>query len=487
MSLLARLSRVQPDGDSRIVFEDDERSLSVVQLLERAASLGGLFRSRGVEPGDRVAILLDRGLDATMAVYATLWAGACYVPVDRSSPVQRMRYVVQAAGCRLVVGAGLAPDWPAGAAYLDLNEVSASPAGGIEAHQAGPEEIAAILYTSGSTGTPKGVAIPHRALLAFADWGQKTFGLDAGDRIASLAPFHFDLSLFDLFTAPCAGARTRFMPDRLKLSPARLADWLVEHRISTWYTVPSMLGFLSLKGGLENRALSGLKRILFAGEVFPTRRLKALIRQLPDTAFFNLFGPTETNVCLYWPVDPARLVDERPIPAGIPACGAEIRVDPQCGELLVRAPCLMAGYWRDGRPHLPVDEAGWFATGDRVSVNPAGEFEFHGRLDRMIKRAGYRIEPAEIEQVLNRMEQVTAAAVVGLDDPVSGSRIVAAVAGRNLGQQTIRAFAGANFPPWMRPTHFLLLDDLPVLPNGKTDYQSVLRAIEQEFVTCPSS
>lgn len=487
MTLFDRLSGQGRRTHARTVFEEQDQSLSLAQLLERTVVLGTRLRSRGIEPGDRVAILVDRGIDAATAIYATLHVGACYVPVDSSSPVQRRCHIVQDAGCRLVVGAGPVPGWLAGIGYLDLTEAGTLPAGRKDTHRAGPEEIAAILYTSGSTGMPKGVAIPHRALLAFAEWGRETFGLDDSDRIASLTPFHFDLSLFDLFTGPCAGATTRFMPDLLKLSPARLVDWLSEHRITTWYTVPSILGFLAHKGGLEKRTPRTLKRILFAGEVFPMQRLKALVRLLPDTAFFNLFGPTETNVCLYWPVDPDRLADARSIPVGIPACGAEARVDPQRGELLVRGRCVMSGYWRDGSPQLPVDGEGWFATGDRVAVNANGEFEFHGRLDRMIKCAGYRIEPAEIEQVLNRLQQVAGSAVVGLEDTVSGSRIVAAVAGSDLGQQTLRTFASAHLPPWMRPTYYLLLDRLPALPNGKTDYQRVRRAIEQEIAKCLSS
>lgn len=484
MSLLARLSTLAGGRHERVVFEQDGRTLSVAQLLQQVATLGSQLRAQGIQPGDRVAILLGRGIEAATAIYAALGSGACYVPVDHSSSVQRMRYVIQDAGCQLVIGSGDAPDWLAGTRYLDLDAVTEPPADEVQVYQTGSEDIAAILYTSGSTGKPKGVAISHRALLAFVDWGTDTFGLDSSDRIASLAPFQFDLSLFDLFTGPCAGATTCFMPDRLKLAPVQLAGWLDECLISTWYTVPSILGFLSLRGGLGKSAPRRLKRILFAGEVFPTHRLKALTRQLPNTDFFNLFGPTETNVCLYWPVDLDRLTGKGSVPVGTSACSAEVRIDPQRGELLVRGPCLMSGYWHNGGVQLSLDEDGWFATGDRVSTNRYGEFEFHGRLDRMIKSAGYRIEPAEIEQTLGCMQQVSGSAVVGLDDPISGSRIAAMVTGNDLGTQAIRSFAGVHLPPWMRPTYYLLQDDLPVLSNGKTDYQRVYHILQQAFREC---
>ena len=480
---LLRAGRAEP---GQALFEDADRSLSAAELMEDAAALAAALRDRGVGRGDRVGIALGRGLDAARAVYGVLGAGACYVPLDPSSPPARLRHIARAAGCRLLLGRGGTPGWAQGLDWLDPAAASTTaPAAPPVAVR--PEDIAAILYTSGSTGTPKGVAIPHRAVRAFADWGRDTFGLDSGDRIASLAPLHFDLSLFDLFTGPAAGATTCFVPERLKLAPARLVDWLAGQRITTWYTVPSLLGFLALKGGLAQRDLGALKRILFAGEVFPTARLMTLAEQLPHTRLYNLFGPTETNVCLYWPVQRGRLEAGCAIPVGVPACGAELRIDPASGELQVRGPCLMAGYWRDGAPRPVFDEAGWFATGDRVSRNDRGEYLFHGRLDRMLKSAGYRIEPAEIEQVLNAMPGVSGAVVLGLEDAVSGTRLAAAVAGDGLGQAALRAWAAERLPAWMRPAYYVLLDSLPVLPNGKTDHQRLRRCIEEELAACPTT
>ena len=484
MNLVGHLLQAGQPGPDPALFEDGDRSLTRAGLAESAARLAAALRRRGVGRGDRVGIALGRGLDAARAVYGVLWAGACYVPLDPSSPASRLGHIVRAAGCRLLLGRGAAPDWAQGADWLDAD---APATGAVEPPVAvQPDDLAAILYTSGSTGAPKGVAIAHRAVQAFADWGRDTFGLDGGDRIASLAPLHFDLSLFDLFTGPAAGATTCFVPERLKLAPARLADWLAGQRITTWYTVPSLLGFLALKGGLAQRDLGALERVLFAGEVFPTARLMALVEQLPHTRFYNLFGPTETNVCLYWPVQPGRLEAGRPIPVGVPACGAALRIDAASGELLVRGPCLMAGYWRDGVPRLPLDAEGWFATGDRVSRNERGEYLFHGRLDRMLKSAGYRIEPAEIEQVLTAMPGVGGAVVLGLDDPVSGTRLAAAVAGSSLRQAALRAWAAERLPAWMRPAYYVLLEELPVLPNGKTDHQRLRRFVEEELAACPS-
>jgi acetyl-CoA synthetase len=131
---------------------------------------------------------------------------------------------------------------------------------------------------------------------------------------------------------------------------------------------------------------------------------------------------------------------------------------------------------------VPVlDEQGWFHSGDRVTLNVAGEFEYHGRLDRMIKSAGYRIEPTEIEKVLCAVPGVLQAAVVGIPDPLSGMRIAAAVAVEGTDRSSLQAHASKQLAAWMRPSFYLLMKDLPFLPNGKTDYQGISRAIELEM------
>ncbi|MCU7849886.1 MAG: AMP-binding protein [Candidatus Thiodiazotropha sp. (ex Lucinoma kastoroae)] len=482
MDLLQRLTTLVDNLPDHPLFEEEQRRYTVAEWFYKTQQLASRLMETGVIPGDRVIVSLERGIDAAMAIYAILWCGASYVPIDAAGPANRSRQILNDVGSRLVVGKGQCPEWASGAGYFDIM-VPAAPIAALEHPcEIEPEQIAAILYTSGSTGTPKGVTLSHRAIMAFVDWGHRVFQLNQHSRIASLAPFYFDLSLFDLFTAPCAGGTTCFMPDRLKLAPAKLADWLGQQSISCWYTVPSILGFLALKGGLRERALPKLKQILFAGEVFPTARLKSLTQQLPDVSFYNLFGPTETNVCLYWPIERALLENAKPIPIGKSACHASLRITESDSELLVKGPCLMSGYWQQsGKPMLPLDSDGWFHTGDKVSLNSDGNYRFHGRLDRMIKSAGYRVEPAEIEQLLNDIDSVDAAAVLSIPDPISGSRIAAAVAGRNNSQQMLRQYINKRLPAYMRPAYFLLLESMPVLSCGKTDYQAVGRMIEKEF------
>lgn len=479
-----RLRHICKHTPGRILFAEAGASLDAVTLLTQATRLATVLRAGGAGPGSNVALLLPRGLDAVVAVYGILLAGACYVPLSGQFPGERNRYISQNAGCRTVIVNSAAPTWLEDTEIETLDITSLPdllPAGG-GLPEYSLDDNATILYTSGSTGEPKGVVISLRAITAFTDWCVAAFSLDGNDRIASLAPFSFDLSLFDLFAAPAVGARTCFVPDELKLAPSRLVAWLGRHAISTCYTVPSMLIMLALRGGLDQQSLPQLRRVLFAGEVFPTSQLQRLSALLPDTELFNLFGPTETNVCLYWPVDRSRLADDAsPIPVGMPACGAEMAIDPEQGELLVKGPCLMTGYWHAGNAEPVLDPEGWYHTGDRVSVNVAGEYEFHGRLDRMIKSSGYRVEPAEIEQVLCTAPGVTQAVVIAIPDALSGTRITAAVAIEGADRVALQRHAKQQLAAWMQPSFYLLMKALPHLPNGKTDYMGITRAIEQEL------
>ncbi|MEE9342045.1 MAG: phenylalanine racemase, partial [Gammaproteobacteria bacterium] len=184
---------------------------------------------------------------------------------------------------------------------------------------------------------------------------------------------------------------------------------------------------------------------------------------------------------LYWPVDRKRLTAGEDIPVGYPACEAELGIDPEQGELLVKGPCLMSGYWQNGQCERLLDEQGWLHTGDRVSLTNHHEYSYHGRLDRMLKCSGYRIEPAEVEQVLISAPGVDACAIIGISDPVTGTRIAAAIESEQHDRRALQVFAKNHLPPYMRPAYYLYLDKLPLLANGKKDYQQINQEIRAQM------
>ncbi|MBT3811212.1 MAG: AMP-binding protein, partial [Gammaproteobacteria bacterium] len=421
---------------------------------------------------------LDRGIEAASSIYAVLSAGAIYLPLDIKNPVKRINFIIADAQPAFIIGIGDAPDWLDNPAiWLDLSQLPLTEIKGIFPVLVDKNNLAAILYTSGSTGNPKGVALSHQALMNFSSWAQTTFKLNQLERIASLAPFHFDLSIFDLFSSLASGATVYFLPARLSLSPSRLTAWLSEYKITTWYTVPSLLSFIALKGALQTTDLSHLKRLLFAGEVFPCPHLIKLADLLPDTELFNLYGPTETNVCCYWQVEHHRLTVEQNIPIGYAACDAALLIDTETGELLVNSLNNFSGYWQQGK--LQPLSTNYYPTGDKVALNTQGEYEYYGRLDRMLKCSGYRVEPAEIEQCINQLATIVSCAVVGIKDLTSGQRPVAAVVltGDATLSDTIKPLR-QQLAPYMQPCKFIVLDTLPRLANGKTNYQAIQRLFE---------
>ncbi|WP_305909386.1 amino acid adenylation domain-containing protein [Methylomarinum sp. Ch1-1] len=480
MSLLTAFHRQCQRAPDHIAFAEGQRRFSYAQVKQQASVLGAYLAQRNIQ-GQRVVIALERGIDAAVAIISALGAGACYIPLDTKNPPSRLNFIVNDAAPHCVIGKGACPEWlETPDLWLNIDQPPPAQAADWPLTIANEETLAAILYTSGSTGAPKGVALSHRAMRNFADWASCTFAIGAGDRIASLAPFHFDLSVFDLFSSLSAGAAVHFVPTGLTLSPSRLTAWLSDQRISVFYTVPSLLGFIALKGSLADNALPDLKTILFAGEVFPTPQLKKLCELLPNVDFYNLYGPTETNVCCYWPVERDRLHDDQAVPIGMPACGAVLSVDATTGELRVKSANNLSGYWQHGRltpPALSDDE--FYATGDKVSLNERGEYCYHGRLDRMLKCSGYRVEPAEIESVIMTCPAVSSCAVTGIPDSASGRRPAAALVlkpGATLND--VVKTAKQRLPAYMHPCKFIVLESLPCLSNGKTDYQTLQQQLE---------
>ena len=472
-----------------VALVEGDRTLGYGALLAQVQGIAAALAARGAGPGSRVALLLERGSLAVAAAFGVLMTGACYVPIDPRNPPARRDRILGDADVVAILGTSPAPDgWDR--LWLEAETCAAAPFDPVLPDRTA---LAAILYTSGSTGQPKGVALSHGAIAAFAHWAADLLALMPGERIASSTPLSFDLSTFDLFAVLGRGAHLDFIPAGLFMAPAQLADWLRGRAVAGWYTVPSLLAFLVYKGGLAAAPLVRLRFLVFAGEVFPTPALQSLAAALPETRLYNFYGPTETNVCCYWPVDRARLASGEPIPIGFPAADDRLHGDPVSGELWVQGPTLLSGYWQSGRlqpalsaiggagpmPSSAEASAAWYATGDRVSRNAAGEWLFHGRLSRMLKCSGYRVEPAEIEAALLALPGVRAAAVVGLADPAAGQRPAAVlVLESGMTVAAARNALKSRLPAYMLPSRYAVVDALPLLANGKVDCGRVREVLE---------
>ena len=349
-------------------------------------------------------------------------------------------------------------------------------------------DLAYVLYTSGSTGAPKGVMLSHANALAFVGWAAETFGVRAEDRLSSHAPLHFDLSVFDLFAAAYGGAAVVLVPSRTSVFPVELARFIEVNGITVWYSVPSILTALTLHGDLRAGSLPTLRAVLFAGEVFPTKHLRRLMQLLPHARFFNLYGPTETNVCTYHEVRPLP-EDATAIPIGKAIDGVdafaltdagETAAPGEVGELCVRGASVMQGYWGDAERTAKVLRAAAYHTGDLVRRDADGDYWLLGRRDAQIKTRGYRVELGEIEVALHEHPAVSDCAVVAMPDDEVTNRIAAFVVGaRAITESELVRHCADRLPRYMIPEVFAMVPELPKTSTGKVDRRSLREALHR--------
>lgn len=464
-----------------ICIQDKSYKLTYNDFKKKVFFLAYILQEQGIVKGDRVGLYLSRGIDALVAVYAILLINAIYVPLNIKDPESRVNYILEDVKAKLLIFREEKTPKFLNLKYLNLKHIiqpmnlnDISNMRNLE----GSENFSAILYTSGSTGRPKGVILSHRAMVTFVEWAGSTFKINSGDNIASLAPLSFDLSIFDIFTSLRYGASLFFIPDELTMSPAELTDWLATNKITIWYTVPSMLSFWAERGKIEHKKLPQLRTILFAGEVISIKTLQKLVALLPNVRFYNLYGPTETNVCAYWEVDKHRLNNISAIPIGFPACNSKLKIDTKENQLMVKGSTLMSGYWKS-EPIFPDD---WYATGDQVEQNELGEYLFKGRLDNMIKYFGYRIEPGEIESAINQITAVHTCKVVSINDK-AGKSILAAflVMHKKISIKNIKRMIESKLPKYMIPSLYYVGTEIPKLNNGKSDLLKIKKILEHWY------
>ena len=487
------------------------RSLTYRELEERSNQLAHLLRKHGVQNGDRVGIYFPKTVESLVAMFGVLKAGGVYVPLDPQQPAQRIQYIIDNCAIRALVTTrdklrGLDPaairsvqfsvftDGANGEATAQgfswgelANFPSSAPPDGLFPTTL---DLAYILYTSGSTGRPKGVMLSHQNALTFIDWCADIFQIQPEDRLSSHAPLHFDLSVFDVYNAIEAGATVYMVPDDALLFPATLAKFMAEKAISVWYSVTSALVHLVLHGNLKTQNLERLRLMLFAGEIFPIKYLRQLAEMLPNVELYNLYGPTETNVCTYYRVDRAQLPNMEKIPIGRACANTEVfAVDEQqrliqpgqTGELYVRGPSVTNGYWGDPeKTHKMVVpnyfqthyEEKMYRTGDLVVLREDGDYDFIGRRDNQIKSRGYRIELGEIESALLSHPAVKEVAVVAIPDEEVSNRIKAVVAaheGATLTAAHLQQHCAQRVPKYMIPDVIEFRETLPKTSTGKLD------------------
>jgi amino acid adenylation domain-containing protein len=447
-----------------------ERRMTFAELDAAAERLAGGLRASGVEHGDRVVLMAPNGVEAAVTIYATARAGAVVVPLNPTTRPAKLAYVLEHTGAAaMVCDRALADVAREAGAPNVLDDVLA--VDGPPGPPPGPDDLAAIIYTSGSTGRPKGVALTHANLVFVVGSIASYLEVTADDRVLSGLPLSFGYGLNQLLT--CVHARATLVLERSLAFPGRLVELLERERITGVPGVPTFFSVLTGLDGLAERDLPDLRFLTNAGAALPRPLLDTVRRTFPGARLFSMYGQTEcTRVC-YLPPDQ---LDARPGSVGVPIPGTEAWVD-ETGELLVRGPHVMRGYWNDPAATAErIRPGGVLATGDLFRTDDEGYLYFVARKDDIIKSRGQKVAPREVEEALLAHPGVREAAVVGVADAILGEAVHAHVAAADLSERELRRHCAALLEDHLVPQRFQIHTELPKTVNGKIDRRALAGA-----------
>jgi amino acid adenylation domain-containing protein len=450
-------------------------------LRARAAAVAAALRSGGVRPGDRVAILLERGADAAAACFGAAAAGAVAVVVNDTLRARQVEYLLEHCGAStlltsaaLLARQGRTPCTPA--RIVDVADLPAR--GAADPVERPADEAAQIIYTSGSTGMPKGVVHSHAGLVAGARTISGYLGLRATDRTASILPFSSVYGFNQLLCAVATGGT--LVVERSPLASA-VAAALRREGVTVLAAVPPLWHQLLRAPEFAERPLPALRIAQNAGGHLPAEAVRRLRAAQPGARLFLQYGLTEVIRSTFLPPDE---VDRRPGSMGTAVPGARVEVvrpdltpcaPGEAGELVHRGPTVALGYWNDPEATARVFRAcpthgRAVFSGDVVRRDEDGFLHFVGRTDRMIKTMGYRVGPDEVADVLFGSGAVAEAVVTAEPDPARGERIVAHVVLRpGAAVERLEAFCRAEMPRYMQPARIQVHDALPRGAAGKYD------------------
>ena len=510
-----------------IACGDEKEELSYSALLLASKKLGA-FLSQHTAPRRPVALYLEKSVPTLIGFFGIVYAGGFYSVLDPSQPMARTVKILETlepsvvltdyanreraeeiiaelrgtANTTIPVELYVLNDLPG---IKDRGEAQAEGVTKEEEtllsdirDQAMDVDPLYVNFTSGSTGVPKGVTVGHRSVISFISSFVEIFGIDKEDVLGNQAPFDFDVSVKDIYSALFAGCRLQLIPRSYFSNPMELMDYLSEKKITNLTWAVSALCFVSVMNGLEYKVPEKVKRVMFSGEVMPIKHLNHWKKYLPEAMYVNLYGPTEiTCNCCYYILDREFQEGEK-IPLGktfpnekvfllgedgneiLPGTIADKKNEGSLeGEILVSGAGLAIGYYNDTAKtqeaftQNPLNKAYYercYRTGDLARYNEKGELVYCSRKDFQIKRMGHRIELGEIESTAMKIEEVTRALALYEADEQKLWLFYTGKADRKEIAKTLRSL----LPPFMIPNKTIQIEEMPLTKNGKIDRAALL-------------
>lgn len=488
LELLERSAQKHPN---KIAFSDMQTAICYLDFMRQCQSVGTALSAKGYYKRV-IAVYMDQSVCSLVSALGIVYAGNSYVIIDSKMPAERIRCILDTVHPAAILCSAETLDKVSETGFdgetIVTNSLTETPIDEQRLSNIRKKQIDSdplyILFTSGSTGMPKGTVIHHKNVLSYSAWFCEAFSLDEHTVFGNQTPFYFSMSVSDVYGTLRSGATLHIIPKKLFSFPVKLLEYLNEKTVNTLYWVPSALCIVADWKALDFMPVPTLQRVLFAGEVMPSRQLNYWRSKLPEAVFANLFGPTETtDICCYYVVN-RPIDDAQSVPIGVSCNNCEclivgekglITVEGEMGELYVRGSFVAPGYF--GNPEktssafvqnpLHNDYPEFvYRTGDLVRLNSYGEMEYVCRKDFQIKHMGYRIELGEIESAANATEGIKLAVVIydkEKDD------IVLIYNGKKMDSTILTAALAKRLPNYMMPTRIIRIREMPYNANGKID------------------
>ena len=487
---------------NKLAIIDGERKFSFKELEHYSKNLSSQISDCLEDSGAPVAVFMPKCAEVIISNLAIMYSGNFFTNFDFNSPKDRLNTLIESISPKAIITnhEGFALLKKIGAldttlimhvedALTDKVLYRPSEISNIKAIKIDTDP-ACIISTSGSTGIPKSVVLSHRNIIDFIDWCTEVFTFDQYDVIGSLSPFHFDIYILEIFVSLSRGSVLHIIPTKESAFPADLVNFLLKNSVTFIFWVPTIMVNISNLKILDSIKLSKLKKIFFAGEVFPAKHLNYWRVKLPDAQFVNLYGPIEIAVdCTYYIVN-RFFEDGESVPIGIPCRNTDIIIldknnksakEGEQGELCVRGSSLSLGYFNNlnqtnkvfvQNPLNKFYPEKIYRTGDLVYQNTQGEIMFIGRKDFQIKHMGYRIELLEIELAVLSLQEVKNACIIY--NSALKHIIMVFESDRDLSDMSIRQKLSSKLPKYMFPTKMHRIESIPRNANGKIDRQKLL-------------
>jgi len=478
-------------------------SLTFAELNEKVNQLAHLLRGEGIQPGDIVALMVERSFAMIVGILGIVKAGGAYLPVPPDTPPERTHYMLRDGGVKvLLVQKQTAGRVVCEGLIINLDDPDVyrgSTANPVILNQ--PRDLAYVIYTSGSTGKPKGVMIEHRSVVNRLNWMERTYPIGERDVILQKTPYYFDVSVWELFWWALTGAKLCFLMPGGERYPLAIVEYIKKHEVSILHFVPSMLNvfleYLDGKPAGVLKSLASVRQVFASGEALTSshvRKFNAILGSKTGARLTNLYGPTEATVDVSYFDCPAHN-DFESIPIGRPIDniklyivrdGKQVAIG-EPGELCIAGIGLARGYLNNAaltdekftdNPINPGERI--YRTGDVARWLLDGNIEYLGREDHQVKIRGLRIELGEIENTIREYPGITDCVALVKKYSENVIVIIAYVVGKSaLDVEGLKQYLKKHLPDYMVPNHFERIDEMPLTPSGKANRKALPEPVIQ--------